>query len=163
MTNYLSDDLSALLLEQYAEERFNSSFYLYIAGFLKNKGLNGLAKHFESQHSEEVEHSLLIYNFLIDLNTPFKVNESDSIDFPINTISDISEKYAEREIATTEHLQEEVKQAEMDSNGIAVEFLREMVNKQRSEMKEVFDFQDNAVLCGDDWYKVKVWSDTLEK
>lgn len=163
MNNYLSDDLSALLLEQYCEEKYNANFYLFISGFLRNKGLNGLAKHFESQHDEEVGHSLLIYNFLIDLNIAFKVNEIDSIDFPINIISDISEKYAEREIATTEHLQEELKQAEMDANGIAVEFLREMVNKQRNEMKEVFDFQDNATLCGDDWYKVKVWSDTSEK
>ena len=92
MNNYLSDDLSALLLEQYCEEKYNANFYLFISGFLRNKGLNGLAKHFEGQHDEEIGHSLLIYNFLIDLNTPFKVSEIDSIDFPITSIIDISEK-----------------------------------------------------------------------
>jgi ferritin len=161
MSNFLSDDLIEKLLDQYVHEKYNASFYLYVAAFLMNKGLNGLAKHFYEQHGEEVGHSLLIFDFLLDVNTPFKVNAIDAIDFPISTITDIAEKYYEREVATTEDLEEELAQAEKDGNGIATEFLRQMVDRQRNEMKEVFDFQDNANLCGDDWYRVKVWSDSI--
>jgi ferritin len=159
--NYLSDELVSALLDQFVEERYNAEFYLQISSIMMNKGWMGLSKQFYQQHSEEVEHSLLIFNFLLDLNTPFKIGSVDPIDFQTDSIMEIAEKYYEREQATTEDIQEELSLAEKNGEGLARMFLQSMLEKQQNELKEVFDFQSNAQLCGDDPWKVKVWSDSI--
>ena len=161
MTNYLSDNLSSGSLDQYSHEILNSLNYIYIAAFLKNKGLDGLAKHFDEQFDEEIGHSKLIYDFLTDLNIPFKVEPVDGVDFPINSIMDIATKYDERERATTENLEELLQISISDGNGVAQMFFQQMVDKQRKELEEVFTFIDRATLCGDDWFKVFLWSQTI--
>ena len=161
MTNYLSDNLSSGTIDQYSHEVLNSLNYIYIAAFLKNKGLDGLAKIFEEQFTEEISHSKLIYDFLTDLNIPFKVVPIDGVDFQINSIMDIATKYDERERATTENLEELLQISISDGNGIAQMFFQEMVNRQRKEMEEVFTFMDRSLLCGDDWFKVFLWSQTI--
>jgi ferritin len=157
----ISEDLRDSLCQQYSNEKYNANFYLYLTGFLRNKGLNGLADIFDKQHDEEIEHSKLIFNFLADMNVNFVSYEIGKIDFPITIINDLAQKYLDLEIKTTKDL-EEIKQLCIDENsGVAEEFLRQMVDRQRSELKEALDFLDNVNLCGNDWWKIKVWSDSL--
>jgi len=39
--------------------------------------------------------------------------------------------------------------------------MREMIAKQQKEYAEATTFLDNAMLCGDDWWKAKVWNDSI--
>ena len=161
MTKYLSDDLASALITQFSNECYNGLLYLFIGGVFRNKGLNNLAKFFESQREEELGHSMLIYNFLTDMNQDFEVLEIDAIKFPINTIADVSDKFTEREIATTESLEEILAIAEKDGNGVATEFMRQMVDRQRGEVSETTDFADKAELCGDNWFNVFLWDTSI--
>jgi ferritin len=151
--NLLSENLTSALQEQIGHEKYNSSLYLFIGGFLKNKGLNRLAKHFEDQHLEEFNHSKMIYDFMTDLSAPIIIPEIDGINFEINSIVDIAQRYLDREIVTTTSLNEIKKIAIEEENCVAEEFLRKMIDLQRNEYAEATDFMDKAELVGNDWFK----------
>lgn len=157
----ISEDLRYALLQQWCHERYNASLYLYLAGFFANKGLNNFSKMFLNQHNEEIEHSLLIYEFLVDMNAPIQIGEIDSVSLEISNIMDIAEVYLDREKVTTFDLDEIKLLTISEKNAVAEEFLREMIQKQRNELAEANDFYDNAELCGNDWWKAKIWNDGI--
>jgi ferritin len=151
--NLLSENLTSALNEQISHEIYNSNLYLFIGGFLKNKGLNHLAKKFEDQNTEELSHSKMIYDFMTDLNAPIIIPEIDGVNFEINSIVDIATRYLAREIVTTTSLNEIKKIAIEEENCVAEEFLRKMIDLQRHEYAESCDFMDKAELVGEDWFK----------
>ena len=157
----ISDILCDELCQQYSHEKYNANFYLVIAGFLKNKGLDKLAKIMEDQHDEEIKHSLMIYEFLTNMNSPFTAREVDLVELDIFTITDISEAYLDRELVTTQDLTDIKLLCIQENNSVAEEFLRKMIQLQENELAEASTFKDNADLTGNDWWKVKVWNDSL--
>jgi ferritin len=153
----ISEELRQALINQIGHEKYNANLYLYIAAYLKNKGLDNLAKHFEDQHSEETDHSLIIYKLLTDLNATVSIPEIDEINIPINTIIDIASVYLDREILTTDSLIE-IKQLAIDENNAVVEErMREMIKLQQAEYEEATTFQDKATLTEGDWKFILLW------
>jgi ferritin len=157
----ISDSLKAALCEQIGHEKYNANLYLYMCGFLKSKGFDGLAKHFFEQHEEETGHSIEFFNLLTDLNADVIIPEIDGISTPFNTIVEFAQAYLNREMLTTSSIDEIKKLAILDNNPVVEEKCREMITKQQKEYEEATTFLDNATLCGEDWWKVKVWSDSI--
>lgn len=153
----ISDSLKESLWGQYVHEVLNSHIYLYIAGYLQNKGLNNIAKMFMSQYEEEKSHSLQIFGLLTDLNTPVSIAEIPAGDFVINTPMDIAQQYLEREILTTTSLSEIKDQASEEGNYVVEELIRKMIAQQQNEYAESTDFQDKILLFGNDWKFVALW------
>jgi len=153
----ISDNMIDSLLTQWASEKYNSHLYLYISSFLKNKGLNHLGSKFYDQYLEENEHSEMIINLLTDLNATVILPEIDEINFPINSILDIAEKYLLKEYETTTNLDEIKKLAIDESNPVVEEFMRQMIILQRHEYEEANDFMDKAELTGNNWFNVFLW------
>jgi len=157
LVKLISDDLNAALCEQIGHEKFNSSLYLFIAGFLKNKGFERIASHFEDQHKEEFEHSLIVYNLLTDLNSPIAIPEINAVNMNFGSIIEIASAYLNREIETTISLNEIKKLAIDEDCPVVEERMREMIKLQQAEYAEATDFMDKAELTGGDWWKVSVW------
>jgi ferritin len=157
MTKLISDELAASLNGQIAHEKLNANIYLFIAADLKNRGFNNLAKHFEQQHEEETGHALIVYNLLTDLNTPVELQEIDEVTLSINSVTDIANAYIEREVVTTQSLDEIKHQAMDEENPVVEERMREMIKLQQAEYEEAMDWNDHAQICGSDWFKVMVW------
>ena len=157
MKNLISSELNAALCEQIGHEKYNSSLYLFMAAFLKNKGFNNLAKHFETQHQEEFEHSKMIYDILTDLNSTVMIPEVNEVNIPFMSMMDIAEIYLNREIETTESLDAIKKLAIDNENPVVEEALRDMIKLQRHEYEEACDFCDKAKIVGDDWKAVLLW------
>jgi ferritin len=162
MTNLISDSLASALIEQVGHERYNATLYIYVAAFLKNKGFENIAKHFEGQHDEEIGHSKIIIDLMTDLNTHVKLVEVGEVDIPFNTIVDIATAYLEREIQTTTSLDSIKHLAEDEGNPVVEERLREMIKLQQNEYAEATDFVDKSELCGSDWSKVLLWDLSLK-
>ena len=99
--NLINDTLRMAICEQIAHEMYNANLYLYICAFLRNKGLDNLAKHFEGQHAEETEHAKEFVSLLTDLNADVYISEIDGIEMSFNTILDVALAYLNREILTT--------------------------------------------------------------
>jgi ferritin len=157
----MNDSLKDAICEQIGHEKYNANLYLYICGFLKNKGLDNISKHFLEQHEEETGHSLEFFNLLTDLNTDIYIPEIAEIKMPFDSIIGIASAYLDREILTTNSIDEIKRLAIQGNNPVVEEKMREMISKQQKEYEEATSFQDNALLCGDDWWKVKVWNDSL--
>ena len=157
----ISDGLASSIREQIGHEFLNSHIYLYVAGFLKNKGLDNLAKIFEEQYDEERKHGKIFFDLLTDLNTSVIIPAINACEMEIVSILDVAQLYLDREILTTKSLKEIRDLAMEDGNAVVEEKLRYMIGLQQNEYSESTSFMDSAELCGDDWWKVKVWNDSL--
>lgn len=155
MMNLISPALTSAICEQIGHEIMNANTYLYICGYLRNKGLDGIAKHFEEQHAEEIGHSKEFFSLLTDLNAPVTIPEVDEVNSPIDTIMDIAKLYLEREILTTASINEIKKLAIQEDNAIVEEKMRDMISKQQKEMEEATSFVDMAIILPE-WWMVKL-------
>jgi ferritin len=163
MANLLSIDLNNVLCEQIAQERYNAGAYMKIAGILEQKGLNKLAKHFIGQVEEENGHAKQIYDYIVDLNGFINVQTVSPVVSDLSDILEIANLYMNTEIETTNSLKE-IANLAMDENDLVTwDFMMEMLKQQRTEYAEATTFLDNAELCGSDWYKVKVWNDSISE
>lgn len=162
MEKLISDTLNESLCEQLSQEKYNANLYLYIAGYLRNKGLDGIAKHFVEQHSEETSHSLMIFDFLTAHSSPVSIPEVNSPQMPLDKITQIAELYLAREIGTTKSLNSIKHLAIDEDNPTAEEFMREMIKLQRNEYEEATTFLDKAILAGDDWKTILLWDASLK-
>ena len=161
MASLISENLTSAICEQIGNEKQNSNIYLFIAGFLKNKGLDRLAKLFEIQHQEEFEHSKKFFDILTDLNADVKIPEIDAVDIQFNSILDVAELYLQKEIETTESIEALKQMAMEEENSVCEEFFREMIRIQRAEYEEATSFQDKCLLTGGDWKFVMLWNQAL--
>ena len=151
----ISETLREAFINQISHEQYNSNLYLYIAGFFRNKGLDKLADKFLGQYEEEISHTKKIFDFLTDMNALIEINGVDKVELNINFIKDVSEAYLQREIITTDNLEQIKAITIKDNHGVAEEFIREMINLQRNELAEASVFSDLAELCGS-WLDVKL-------
>lgn len=163
MKPLISDSLKDSLVNQIAEEKKNANIYLSIASYLNGKGLSNLAAKFEEQHSEETEHSIILYKLLSDFSVVFCVPEIDYYPLPdVISIQEIANLYLEREILTTESLDEIKRQAIDDVNPVVEERMREMIKFQQKEYAEATEFLDQANILPE-WWQVALWNMSLGK
>lgn len=147
----LSEALRTALIEQFGAEKYNAHLYLAIYAFLKNKGLENIAKLFLDQYKEENEHAEMIIEFLTDLSARVEIPQVFSIQHPEDLL-EIAKLYLDREVATTLSLTEIRNQAMEDDSGSVCEgFMRKMINIQRKEYEEATSFLDKMTLIGGDW------------
>ena len=156
----ISDNLRKSICEQISHEKYNSHLYLYICGYLRNKGLENLAKHFEEQHKEEFEHSLEFFNLLTDMNADVVIPEVPEISMPFPTIIDVAKFYLAREILTTTTINAIKKAALEEDNPIVEEKMREMITKQQNEYAEATTFLDRAMLMSE-WWQCALWDASI--
>jgi ferritin len=159
----LSEEIVDILCHQISHEIMNAIVYLRMAGFLNSKGLKNIAQMFEKQHDEEMEHSGMVYNFLMDMGVDIIIPPTEGASMQFTNPEDLAILFMNREIFTTQTLAE-IRQMAIDAKDVLTEeFSRKMIEKQIKETSEFTGFIDQCNLCGDDWYRVKVWNDSMEK
>lgn len=161
----ISEELYDALLNQWVEEKENSHTYLYIGAYLKNKGLDNLGKFFLNASLEEDVHAQSILNLLTDLNLEFVPRTIGEQSFDCSKISLIAEKFLQREMQTTQSLQE-IKDISMNDsssgfNAVIEEHIRKMISQQQSELEESLTFRDKSELFSE-WWQVALWDLEIE-
>lgn len=161
----ISEDLHNALLNQWVEEKENSHTYLYIGAYLKNKGLDKLGKFFFDASHEEDGHAQSILNLLTDLNLDFIPRAITEQVFDCSTISLVADKFLQREMQTTQSLQEIKEIAMNDSSfgfeSVIEEHIRKMISQQQSELEESLSFKDKANIFTE-WWQVALWDLEVE-
>jgi ferritin len=155
----ISEDLKNALIAQWAEERENAQIYLYAGGWLKVRGFGNIGNFFIKAKEEEEGHAMQIFDLLMDLNIPFTSSPLLSGEFPINSLMDISQKFINREIQTTESLCEIKKiscEEESPASSVVEELIRKMISQQQNELEEATDFMDKSKIF-DDWKSILLW------
>ena len=130
--------------------------------YLKNKGLDNIANLFYKQYKEELEHSEIILNLLLDLNANFIVPSIDEVGLEIDGFLDIANFYLEREIHTTTSLNEIKKLAMEEENPVVEERIRQMIILQQNEYEEATTLLDKAIMINDDPSTLLLFDSTLE-
>ena len=156
----ISDTLRNAICEQIGHEKYNSNLYMYVCGFLRNKGLDNLAKHFEEQHLEEFNHSIEFFNLLTDLNADVIIPEIKEIAIPFLNMIDVAKAYLDREILTTESIDSIKKLAIEEANPVVEEKIRDMLKLQQKEYAEATSFMDKALLLPD-WWMCALWDASI--
>ena len=77
-----------LLNEQIVAEIYSANLYLSMSAWLRDKNLDGYANWFYVQYKEEMDHSLIIYNFILNAGGKVKLG---AIDAPPETFKDLKE------------------------------------------------------------------------
>jgi len=164
MSKLISNILRDAVCEQIGHEIYNGNLYACMAAFLKNKGLDNLAKLFEKQREEEYEHSKEFIDLLTDLGAEVYIPEINEVKIPFEDIVSIANAFLEREIITTENINSIRKLATLEDNPVVEVHAKKMISIQQSEYEEATTFLDNALLCAgqDSWWKAKVWNDSVE-
>lgn len=152
----INESLRNALNEQIGHEFYNANLYLYMCAFLKNKGLDNLAKHFEGQHEEEIAHGKEFASLLTDLNADVYIPEINEISKSYENIIELATAYLEREKLTTNSINEIKKLAVQDDNPVVEEKCREMISKQQKEYEEATTFLDRATLMSE-WWQCALW------
>jgi len=152
----INESLRAALCEQIGHEFYNANLYMYMCAFLRNKGLDNLAKHFEGQHEEEIGHGKEFVSLLTDLNAEVFIPEVPEVNIAFVSIVSLAQAYLDREILTTTSIYEIKNLAEEDSNPVVEEKCREMIAKQQKEYEEATTFLDKATLMPE-WWQVALW------
>jgi len=157
----ISDDLKSAIENQIAAEKYNANVYLYVCGYFRSNGCNNIANFFLSQHSEETEHSVLLFNLLTDLNVFPKIPNIDECDMQFSNIKNVADLFLQREIETTNSLNSLKEFAIEEKNPVAEERMRQMLIIQQSEYAEATDFMDKAYAMND-WSDIILWDLSLK-
>ncbi len=156
----ISEELHNALLNQWVEEKENSHTYLYIGAYLKNKGLDKMGKFFFDASLEEDGHAQSILKLLTDLNLDFIPRMIGEQVFDCSSISLVADKFLQREMQTTQSLQEIKEIAMSDSSSgfdaVIEEHIRKMISDQQSELEEALSFKDKSELFTE-WWQVALW------
>jgi ferritin len=75
-----------LLNEQVAAEMYSANLYLSMSAWFRAKSLDGYASWFYVQYKEEMDHALIIYNFILNAGGRVKLGQ---IDAPPTEFADI--------------------------------------------------------------------------
>jgi ferritin len=163
MTNkpLIDTELMNAIQGQIGHELYNSHIYLYVAGDLKNRGLDNIADIFIEQYKEEQGHAKIFFDLLTDLSIPVIIPSIESCEMLITSISDIAQLYLDREILTTESLDEIKHMAIDNSNPVVEERLRSMILIQQKEYEEATGFMDKSQLFKE-WWQVGLWNEALK-
>jgi ferritin len=160
MASLMSENLRSAICEQIGHEKANANIYMHMCGFLKNKGLDNLAKHFDEQHDEETGHSKEFFNLLTDLNADVYIPEINEVNTQFKTMIELTTAYLDREILTTKSIDEIKKLAISENCPVVEEKMRDMITKQQKEYEEATLWVDNAELMPE-WWQCAIWDKTI--
>ncbi len=142
--------IADLLNAQINKEMYSAYLYLDMASFYTENGLNGFANWYEIQAKEEMDHAMLMYQFLH--NNDEKVI-LDTIAKPGKTFSSLADPLAaglEHEKYVTS-LINTIYAAANDVNDFrTVQFLDWFIKEQGEEEKNAADLLTKMKLFGDD-------------
>lgn len=132
----ISQELFTKLQEKYCTEIENHNIYRFFENWCEVEGLSNLAKYFGNQALEELKHSEQVKKHLSDLDIKLTKIDIPVIEFDISDYKVLGTKFLEREILTTERIQECLDIAYGDNDGISQKFLLDFIFQQRSELNE---------------------------
>ena len=73
----ISENIKNILNEQINKEFYSAYLYLAMSAFFDNMGLYGFANWTNVQAREEVDHGMIIFDYMIDRNTPVQLKQID--------------------------------------------------------------------------------------
>jgi ferritin len=130
-------EVEKLLNEQIVAEIYSANLYLSMSAWLSEKSLDGYAHWYYVQYKEEMDHALILYNFILNAGGSVKLGAVDAPPTGFDSIEAILQQTLEHEQSVTALIYAIVEEASDAHDFKTTQFLDWFVKEQVEE-------EDNA-------------------
>ncbi len=133
----LTAEVERLLNEQIVYEMYSANLYLSMSAWLREKSLDGYAHWFYVQHKEEMDHVLILFNYVLNAGGQLKLGAVDAPPHEFDSLEAILQQSYEHEQSVTARIYAIVEEAQDIRDFKTVQFLDWFIKEQAEE-------EDNA-------------------
>ena len=152
--NNMNRKVSELMNKQVSNELKSAYLYLEFSNFFDSRNLDGYANYYRVQAKEEIDHAMLIYDYLHKANQQVKLMVIEAPDDDYKTIEDILDAGLKAEQNVTEMINAIFKTAN-DTDDIASKvFIKWFISEQFNEEYEAQKMIDEYKLYKDNLYEL---------
>lgn len=145
----LNDKVEAAFNEQMNAEMYSSYLYLAMGAHLATQGLGGMAHWIRGQSSEEWEHAMKFFDFILDRGGAPKLRAIDSPPSSFGSPVEVFEAVLEHEQKVTGLIHDLVDLTSAEKDHASGPFLAWFVTEQIEEEKTAGDILDQLRMVGD--------------
>ncbi len=143
-------NVAKLLKEQVNKEFFAAYLYLDFVDFLIERNLDGFAQWYRVQAQEELDHALLIMDYLHHNNESADLQQIDKPNFTGETVMDVLKAGLEHEEYVTASIYEIYAAATKEKDFRTTQFLDWFVMEQGEEEANAHELIGKLELIGED-------------
>lgn len=146
----ISENVKKILNEQINKEFYSAYLYLAMSAFFDNMGLYGFANWTKVQAREEVDHGMIIFDYLVDQNTNIELKQIDVPDTDFKSPMQVFEKILEHEKYVTSSIDAIAHLSLEECDLATLNFINWYLKEQIEEEKNTGDIITKLKLFGDE-------------
>jgi ferritin len=146
----LNKQVAAAMNDQLRNELQSAYVYLGMSAWAETNGLPGTAAWLRRQFTEEQEHALRFYNFIIDRNARVELKQIDAPPTEYKSLLDVFETALEHEKTVTKAINELYGLVAKEQDWASQAWLDWFATEQVEEEKTVGQIVDDLRRIGDD-------------
>ena len=146
----ISERIINIINSQINREFYSGYLYLSISAHFRELGLSGFSHRTRVQASEEVNHGMKLFEFIIDRDGKVLLNEISSPEFTLGSPVEIYQQIYEHEKAITSAIMDVAKFAEEECDRTTLSFIDWYINEQVEEEKNALEIVKRLKQFGED-------------
>lgn len=145
----ISERIQRLINEQINHELYSAYFYLAMASYFEQEGLNGISNWYMIQYKEETDHAMYFYKYLHNIDGKVTLNEIKKPETDFQSVMDIFQKTLEHERFVTSLIHNIAIAARDEGDFMTTEFLHWFIKEQVEEEANAKNNIDRLRIAGD--------------
>lgn len=145
----LNSNVKEILNEQINKEFYSAYLYFAMSAYFSEIGLYGFANWTKIQAMEEIDHGLIIFDYLLDRNAKITLKQIDCPEVEFNSPKQVFEKILEHEKYVTSLIDSIAVKALDECDLTTKNFINWYISEQVEEEKNTDDILTRLKLFGD--------------
>lgn len=129
----ISSDIESLINQQIRKEAVSSAIYLGMASWCARNGYEGSAEYFFTQSTEERDHQLKFFKYVLDMGGTAVTPDVTNIKQEYNSFREVFEEALEQEISVTQSIKNIAARCTAENDFVTLDFLNWFFKEQREE------------------------------
>ena len=146
----INENIKGILNEQINKEFYAAYLYLSMSAYFDKMGLFGFAKWTKIQAKEEVEHGMIIYNYLLDRDCNVKLQQISAPNSDFGSPLNVFEQILEHEKTVTSAIECITYMSQDECDLATREFINWYLREQVEEEKHTNDIITRLKLFGEE-------------
>ena len=135
----INEKIQNVLNSQINKEFYSAYLYLAMSAYFDEIGLNGFADWTKVQAREEVDHGMILFDFIIERNGKVQLTQIDVPEFLLGTPLEIFEKIYEHEKYVTNSINCVASMSEEECDLASRNFIDRYIAEQVEEERSVYE------------------------
>lgn len=146
----INEKVKRILNEQINKEFYSAYLYLAMSAYFDEMGLYGFANWTKVQAKEEVDHGMIIFDYLINRDSKIQLQQIDVPDVNFYSPLQVFEKVLEHEKTVTQAIDEIARMTLEECDLTTKNFINWYIKEQVEEEKNASDIITKLKLFGDE-------------